>query len=67
MLHTERSSRLPSKHGGMDMTIRFLLGLTIGMLVGASFALALAPQGGAETRQQLWNKAAERVGQHDAG
>ena len=49
------------------MTIRFLLGLTIGMLVGASFALALAPQGGAETRQQLWNKAAERVGQQDAG
>jgi gas vesicle protein len=44
------------------MTIRFVLGLTIGFLLGASFALALAPQGGAATRQQLWDKAAERVG-----
>ncbi len=49
------------------MTIRFVFGLIVGMLVGASFALALAPQGGAETRQQLWNKATERVGQTDAG
>ncbi len=49
------------------MTIRFLLGLIIGMLVGASFALALAPQGGTETRQQLWNKATERVGHNHTG
>ena len=44
------------------MTIRFILGLMIGMLVGASFALAIAPQGGAATRQQLWEKATERAG-----
>ncbi len=44
------------------MTIRFLLGLIIGVLLGVSFALALAPKDGAATRQQLWDKAAERVG-----
>ncbi len=49
------------------MTIRFLLGLIIGLLVGASFALALAPQGGAATRQQLWDKASERIGGSSAG
>ena len=49
------------------MTIRFLLGVIIGMLVGASFALALAPQGGAATRQQLWDKAAKRVSQKPSG
>lgn len=49
------------------MTIRFVFGLIIGLLVGASFALAIAPQGGAATRQQLWDKAAERVGRGGAG
>ncbi len=49
------------------MTIRFVFGLMIGMLVGASFALALAPEGGAATRQQLWEKATERAGHNNAG
>ena len=49
------------------MTIRFVFGLIIGLLVGASFALAIAPQGGAATRQQLWDKAAERVGHGGTG
>ena len=49
------------------MTIRFVLGLIIGLLLGASFALALAPQAGAATRQQLWEKAAERAGRSATG
>ncbi len=49
------------------MTIRFVFGLIIGLLLGVSFALAIAPQGGAATRQQLWDKAAERVGRSGAG
>ncbi len=49
------------------MTIRFVLGLFIGLLLGASFALALAPQGGAATRRQLWGKATERAGRGGAG
>jgi gas vesicle protein len=44
------------------MSIRFILGLMIGLSIGASVALALAPQGGAATRQQLWEKASDRVG-----
>lgn len=44
------------------MSIRFILGLVIGLCIGASVALALAPQGGATTRQQLWEKAKDRVG-----
>ncbi len=44
------------------MSIRFILGLIIGLSIGAWVALALAPQGGATTRQQLWEKAADRVG-----
>ncbi len=43
------------------MSIRFILGLLIGLCIGASVALALAPQGGAATRQQLWEKATDRV------
>ncbi|MCI0856939.1 MAG: YtxH domain-containing protein [Chloroflexi bacterium] len=49
------------------MTIRFVFGLIIGLLVGASFALAIAPQGGAATRRQLWDKAADRVGRGGGG
>ncbi len=48
------------------MTIRFVFGLIIGLLVGASFALAMAPQGGAATRQQIWDKAADRAGRSGA-
>ena len=44
------------------MSIRFILGLIIGLSIGASVGLALAPQGGAATRQQLWEKAADRAG-----
>lgn len=44
------------------MSIRFILGLVIGLSIGASVALALAPQGGAATRQQLWEKATDRTG-----
>ncbi len=43
------------------MSIRFILGLLIGLSIGASVALALAPQGGAATRQQLWEKATNRA------
>ena len=42
------------------MSIRFILGLLIGIIAGASLALALAPQPGAATRQQLWTKVKER-------
>ena len=42
------------------MTIRFVLGLLIGIVAGASLALAFAPQPGAATRQQLWTKMKER-------
>lgn len=43
------------------MTIRFILGLLIGIALGASLAMALAPQPGAATRQQLWEKVRERA------
>ena len=35
------------------MSIRFLLGLTIGLVIGASVGLAIAPRAGKETRGQL--------------
>ncbi len=44
------------------MSFRFILGLIIGLSIGASVALSLAPQGGAATRQQLWEKATDRMG-----
>ncbi len=44
------------------MSIRFILGLFIGLSIGGSVGLALAPQDGAATRQQLWEKATDRVG-----
>jgi gas vesicle protein len=37
----------------------FLVGLVTGSLVGASLALLLAPQSGAETRSQIKNKGVE--------
>lgn len=43
------------------MSVRFILGLLIGMAIGAAVALALAPQGGTATREQLIEKAKERV------
>jgi len=39
------------------MSIRFLLGFLIGAMLGAMLALALAPQSGATTRQQIWGNA----------
>lgn len=42
------------------MTIRFILGFLVGFMLGASVALALAPQPGTATRQQLWEKVKER-------
>ena len=44
------------------MSIRFILGLLVGLSLGATIALALAPQGGAATRQQIMEKAMNRVG-----
>ena len=42
------------------MPIRFIIGFIIGVMLGASLGLALAPQPGAATRQQLWEKVKER-------
>ncbi len=42
------------------MSIRFVLGFLIGFMLGASVALALAPQPGADTRHQVWEKVKER-------
>ncbi len=49
------------------MSIRFILGLIIGLSIGATIALALAPQGGAATRQQLMERAMNRAGHSTAG
>jgi gas vesicle protein len=38
------------------MTLRFILGLLLGFLLGASIALAFAPQSGAETRHKVWDR-----------
>ncbi len=47
------------------MRIRFILGLLIGFMLGASIGLALVPRPGAVTRQRLWEKARERArGRH---
>lgn len=48
------------------MSIRFLLGFVIGFMLGASIALALAPQPGAATRHQLWEKVKERTRQESS-
>jgi gas vesicle protein len=47
------------------MTFRFLFGFLIGVILGASIALALAPQPGAETRHQLMDKVKERARRGD--
>ncbi len=49
------------------MSIRFILGFLIGFMLGASVALAFAPQPGAATRQQLWEKVKERTHRHETG
>jgi gas vesicle protein len=36
------------------------LGFVIGLMLGASFALAFVPQSGAATRKQLWEKVREQ-------
>ncbi len=43
------------------MRIRFVLGFLVGIMLGASMALAFAPQPGVATRQQLWVKVKERA------
>jgi len=43
------------------MSIRFVLGFMFGLLLGASVALAVAPQPGGATRSQLWEKVKERT------
>ena len=43
------------------MSIRFILGLLIGVMLGMSIALAFAPQPGVDTRHQLWQKVRERA------
>ena len=47
--------------GGGALKIRFVLGFLIGVMLGASMALAFAPQPGVATRQQLWVKVKERA------
>lgn len=47
------------------MTIRFILGFLIGLMLGASMALAFAPQPGTDTRQQLWEKVKERASRNN--
>jgi gas vesicle protein len=42
------------------MKLRFILGFAIGLMLGASFALAFVPQSGAATRKQLWEKVREQ-------
>ena len=44
------------------MTIRFIVGFMIGAMLAAMVVLALAPQPGYATRQQLWQKVTERTG-----
>lgn len=43
------------------MSMRFILGLLIGMAIGASIALAIAPQGGESTRKEILRKAKDQV------
>lgn len=41
--------------------MRFILGFLLGMLVGASIALALAPQPGSETRGVIIERVRQRT------
>ena len=43
------------------MSMRFVLGLIIGLALGSAIALALAPQPGSSTRQRLWEQVRERA------
>ena len=43
------------------MKMRFLMGFLFGMMLGASVALAFAPQPGTRTRQQLWERVRDRA------
>jgi len=47
------------------MTLRFILGFVIGVMLGASIALAVAPQSGAATRHQVWGQVKERARRHN--
>ena len=49
------------------MKIRFLMGFLFGMMLGASVALAFAPQPGTLTRQQLWERVRERAHRNGDG
>ena len=49
------------------MTIRFILGVLIGFMLGASIALAIAPQPGAVTRHQVWEQVKERARRDNGG
>ncbi len=42
--------------------MRFLLGFMLGLLIGASIALAFAPQPGVETRTKVLSKVRDRAG-----
>ena len=48
------------------MRLRFILGLLIGMMLGASIGLALVPHPGIVTRQRLWERGKTRVRQQRA-
>jgi gas vesicle protein len=48
------------------MRLRFILGLLIGMMLGASVGLALVPHPGIVTRQRLWERGKTRVLQQRA-
>lgn len=45
----------------MAVSIRFIVGFLFGFLLGASVALAFAPQPGTLTRQQLWERVKDRA------
>jgi hypothetical protein len=45
------------------MKLRFILGLLIGMMLGASIGLALVPHPGIVTRQRLWERGRARLRQ----
>lgn len=53
--------RAKLRQGGNKMTIRFILGLVIGAMLGASIALAISPQPGAAMREQLLTKVMQRA------
>ena len=46
------------------MVMRFLLGFTLGLLIGASIALAFAPKPGVETRTKVLTRVRDRAGRN---